>query len=105
VYVLLLLLLSGLGLVPAFIAHHKGHSFAGWWVYGALVFIIALPHSLLMGSNSFRDESMAQGARNCPYCHEPVPLEDDICPSCHLHLYNPVFDGPPIGSRVAQRHA
>ena len=104
-YVLLLLLLSGLGLFPAFIAHHKGHSFVLWWVYGALAFIVALPHSLLMGSNSFRDESKAQGARSCPYCHESVPLEDDICPWCHLHLYDPALDGPTIRIHTAHRHA
>lgn len=36
-----------LGLLPAFIAHNKGHRFGPWWVYGALLFIVALPHAIL----------------------------------------------------------
>jgi hypothetical protein len=37
-----------LGLVPAAIARKKGRPFLAWWVYGTLLFIIALPHALLM---------------------------------------------------------
>lgn len=37
-----------LGLIPAAIASHKGRSFALWWFYGALLFIVALPMALLM---------------------------------------------------------
>jgi hypothetical protein len=37
-----------IGLLPAAIANSKGHSFFGWWVYGFLLFIIALPHALLL---------------------------------------------------------
>lgn len=37
-----------LGLIPAAIASHKGRSFALWWLYGALLFIVALPMALLM---------------------------------------------------------
>lgn len=40
-----------LGLLPAIIANGKGRSFALWWEYGAAVFIVALPHSLIMNSN------------------------------------------------------
>ena len=36
-----------LGLIPAVIACKKGRSFVGWWLYGALLFIVALPHALL----------------------------------------------------------
>ena len=39
------------GLVPAYIAKNKGRSFLGLWVYGALFFIAALPHALLMKAN------------------------------------------------------
>lgn len=38
----------GLGLLPAFVAQGKGRSFAVWWLYGTLLFIIALPHSMLL---------------------------------------------------------
>ena len=39
---------AALGLIPAFIARGKGKSFVAWWIYGALIFIVALPHSLIM---------------------------------------------------------
>jgi hypothetical protein len=37
-----------LGLVPAAIASVKGYSFWLWWFYGWMLFIVALPHSLLL---------------------------------------------------------
>lgn len=37
-----------LGLIPAAIASNKGRSFALWWLYGASLFIVALPMALLM---------------------------------------------------------
>lgn len=40
-----------IGLIPAMIASSKGRSFVVWWLYGAAVFIIALPHSLLIRPN------------------------------------------------------
>ena len=45
-------IIAGLiGMLPAAIARSKGRSFVNWWIYGALLFIVALPHSLLMRSN------------------------------------------------------
>ncbi len=44
----LFLLAILLGLIPAAIAQSKGRSFVAWWLYGALLFIVALPHSLLI---------------------------------------------------------
>ncbi len=37
-----------IGLLPAAIAHNKGQNFALWGLYGALLFIIALPHAILL---------------------------------------------------------
>ena len=34
-----------LGLIPAAIANRQNHSFAQWWLVGAVIFIIALPLS------------------------------------------------------------
>jgi hypothetical protein len=48
-----LLIAVFIGLIPAAIAANKGRSFIGWWVYGALVFIVALPHSLMIKKSSF----------------------------------------------------
>lgn len=37
-----------LGLIPASIAKKKGRSFGLWWLYGWLLFIVALIHSLVI---------------------------------------------------------
>jgi hypothetical protein len=44
----ILILAALIGLVPAVIAQKKGYSFGLWWFYGAALFIIALPHALIM---------------------------------------------------------
>lgn len=37
-----------LGLIPAVIAKEKGYSFALWWFFGFMLFLIALPCAILM---------------------------------------------------------
>jgi cytochrome c-type biogenesis protein len=41
-----LVLLTVLGLIPAYIANTKGRSFVDWWIFGAGLFVIALPLAL-----------------------------------------------------------
>lgn len=60
-----------LGLIPAMIARLKGRSFFGWWVYGFLVFIIALPHSIF-----------AARMKVCPQCKEKARHNANLCPHC-----------------------
>ena len=43
-----LVIAAFLGLIPANIAKNKGRSFGLWWFYGWMLFIVALPHALLM---------------------------------------------------------
>ena len=65
-----------LGLIPAAIAQSKGHNFVVWWLYGAALFIVALPHSLLIKSvkpdaeQMDRERLRAGTARKCPFCAE-----------------------------------
>ena len=37
-----------IGLIPGFIAKTKGYNFFSWWIYGALLFIIAIIHVFLI---------------------------------------------------------
>lgn len=67
----ILLFVLLLGLVPATIAHLKGRSFFGWWIYGALLFIIALPHAIL-----------GEGTKKCPYCAEIIKADAKVCRFC-----------------------
>lgn len=41
-----------IGLIPAAIAKDKGRSFGLWWFFGASLFIVALPASLLIKKNA-----------------------------------------------------
>ena len=65
-----------LGLIPAAIASRKGQSFLFWWIFGAILFILALPLAIV-----------AQDARpKCPECLSPVNKLAKVCPSCHRDL-------------------
>ena len=48
-----------LGLIPAAIAQRKGESLVVWWIYGSLLFIVALPHALLKKPNVSAIEASA----------------------------------------------
>jgi hypothetical protein len=49
-----------IGLIPAIIAKKKGRSFFVWWVYGALLFIVALPHALLAPARPDNEDVLKQ---------------------------------------------
>ena len=46
-----LFILIILGIIPGMIARSKGRNFFLWFIYGSLIFIIALVHSILIKSN------------------------------------------------------
>jgi cytochrome c-type biogenesis protein len=57
-YILIgLITLVILGLIPAYIARSKGRNFVDWWFFGAILFIIALPASLIIKTNRIDSES------------------------------------------------
>lgn len=62
-----------IGLLPAWIARRKGHNFYIWWAYGALLILVALPHSLLLGTG---------GHKTCGYCRASVKADATHCPQC-----------------------
>jgi RNA polymerase subunit RPABC4/transcription elongation factor Spt4 len=73
-----------LGLIPAALAKGKGRSFGLWWFYGAALFIIALPHSLLIKANTqaLEREQIEGGMKKCPHCAELIKGEAKVCPYC-----------------------
>lgn len=46
--IITLLIAAALAFIPATIAKNKGRSFGGWYVYGFMLFIVALIHALVM---------------------------------------------------------
>lgn len=77
-----------LGLIPATIARKKGRRFAPWWVYGFLLFIVALPHALLLKSDVTQIEvqQAAQGLKKCPFCAEMIKPDARVCRYCGRDL-------------------
>ncbi len=77
-----------LGLIPAYIAKRKGRSFGLWWLYGAAVLIIAVPHSLLIKTNpdAIEKRLSAEGMKKCPYCGESIEQDSSICRFCGRSL-------------------
>jgi len=89
-----------LGLIPAMIAQSKGRSFIGWWIYGALLFIIALPHAVMAARNTQaieRSEIAAAGGDlcKCPHCAEAIKAEAKVCKHCGR-------DVPPLAHEIVR---
>lgn len=80
-----------IGLIPAVIAHGKGHSFGLWWLYGAALFIVALPHAILTRSDLQRIEQrqIAGGMKKCPYCVELIKVDASVCRYCGRDIVAP----------------
>lgn len=73
-----------IGLIPAAIAQGKGKSFVLWWIYGAAIFIVALPHALIMRSDDRAIESkqLNSGMKKCPSCAEMIKQDAKVCKHC-----------------------
>ena len=68
--------LAVIALIPATIAQRKGLSFWTYYIFGLILWIVAVPAAL-----------MAKDMRpRCPECAENVKPEARVCPHCHSPL-------------------
>jgi hypothetical protein len=78
-----------LGCLTGKIAQDKGRSFGGFWLYGLLVFPVALIHSLVMALSiaGLEQQALERGERRkCPHRAELVKREATLCKHCHQAL-------------------
>ena len=73
-----------IGIIPAVIAKGKGRSFGMWWFYGAALFIVALPHALLMKTDikAIEQQQLSEGLKKCPHCAECIKADANVCRYC-----------------------
>lgn len=80
-----------MGLLPAYIAMGKGKNFLLWWVYGTLLFIVAIFHAIMM--KPAEKNLHYYGRRYCPHCEKIVDRDALVCEYCGGGMVPPETDG------------
>ena len=94
-YILTLVIAAGLGLIPANIAQRKGYSFGLWWLYGWMLFIVAIIHV-----NMIPDKNAPQPPAG-PYSSAPYssPSNQVLSAADELKKYKELLDSGIINEK------
>ncbi len=78
--VIILLFAFSIGILPAFIALKRKKNFFLWWIYGSLLFPVALAHLYLLekGFPLLR----SSGTKRCGFCRSVVDYNATHCGHC-----------------------
>ncbi len=87
-FVAILLFAALLGLIPAGIAKNKGYSFGAWWLYGWMLFIVALIHVSVIPDRNAQQYLINQYN---PVPHSPPPVSTQSTAD-ELRKYKQLFD-------------
>lgn len=71
-------LAAGLGFIPAGIAKRKGYSFGLWWLYGFLLFIVAIIHVSLIQDKNVMQQNFYNSSASMYPSHSPQNIVDEI---------------------------
>lgn len=77
-----------LAVIPASVAKGKGRDFGRWWIYGFLVWPVALIHALVAAPDHAilerraGNQALAAGNLKCPSCAEWIKRDARVCRFC-----------------------
>jgi hypothetical protein len=94
-----LLIAAIIGLIPAAIAHSKGHSFFSWWFFGAMLWIVAMPCAIML-----KRTVNTSLERVCPHCRSFIDKEATVCRYCQRESAVEGIMPEPVGQCSASNH-
>ena len=82
-------------IIVAIIAANKERSVVGWFLFGLVIWPIALVAILVSSNLDEEDTKIREAAMRypCPFCAEMIMREAKICPHCRSEL---IDEPPPV---------